>query len=130
MSDDGVTRQNNTNTTTGGRKASDGAEPPKSFQGDLTHLPDALAPLITIPHWVLWRWQKTPKGKWTKVPYQPNGENAKNNNPQTWSSYETVIAAMKTFDGIGFCLLGRNFAAFDIDNCRNPDTGAIDPWAT
>jgi hypothetical protein len=102
---------------------------PKSLQGDLNHLSRGLAPLVALPNWVLWRWEK-PKDKWTKVPYQPNGVKARNNDPKTWSSYETVIAAMATgkFDGIGFCL--SNHAAFDIDNCRKPDTGEIDPWAT
>jgi hypothetical protein len=102
---------------------------PNSFQGDLYHLPPALAPLIALPHWVLWRWEK-PKDKWTKVPFQPNGRKAKNNDPKTWSSYEDVVAVMDKFDGIGFCLLGGNIAAFDIDHCRKPDTGEIDPWAT
>jgi Virulence-associated protein E len=112
-------------------EADDGAEHPKSIQGDLHNLPTALAPLIALPHWVLWRWEK-PKNKWTKTPYQPNGRKAKNNDPKTWNSYHTVIAALETgeFDGIGFCLLNGNIAAFDIDHCRDPNTGAIDPWAT
>ena len=107
-------------------------EKPTSFQGDLQHLPTALAPLVALPHWVLWRWTKTEKGKWTKVPYQPNGWKAKNNDPATWSSYDVVISAQGTgkFDGIGFCLFNGNIAAFDIDDCRNADTGVIDSWAT
>jgi hypothetical protein len=109
------------------RKA--GAEHPKSIQGDLRHLPAALAPLIDLPHWVLWRWEKS-KTKFTKVPYQPNGRKAKNNDPATWTSYNSVIAAVAKFDGIGFCLLGGNISAFDIDHCRDPNTGAIDAWAT
>jgi hypothetical protein len=104
---------------------------PTSFQGDLNHLPRELAPLVALPHWGLWRWEK-PKDKWTKVPYQPNGDKAKNNDPKTWNNYDSVIAALATgkFDGIGFCLLNGNIAAFDIDNCRNPETGEIDPWAS
>ena len=101
---------------------------PKSLIGDLHHLPKALAPLVALPHWVLWRWEKTKDG-FTKVPYQPNGYKAKNNDPKTWSSYEVVIAAVAKFDGIGFCLLGGNIAAFDIDHCRDPTTGVIDSWA-
>jgi hypothetical protein len=80
---------------------------------------------------VLWCWEPV-KNDWTKVPYQPNGSRAKNNDPKTWSSYDVVIAALSTgnFDGIGFCLLGGNIVAFDIDHCRNAETGVIDPWAT
>jgi hypothetical protein len=107
---------------------------PKTVCGDLHHLPAALAPLIARPHWVLWRWERaknkrTKEPKWTKVPYQPNGSRAKNNDPKTWNSYDTVMCAVANFDGIGFCL-GDDIAAFDIDHCRNPDTGAIDPWAS
>ena len=45
---------------------------PQIISGDLHNLPAAFAPLIALPHWVIWRLQK-PKDKWTKVPYQPNG---------------------------------------------------------
>src|SRR5262245_45888914 len=88
------------------KKAALNSERPKSIQGDLRHLPSSLAPLIALPHWVLWRWEKA-KDKFTKVPYQPNGRKARNNDPATWSSYNGVIAAMAKpepkFDGIGFC---------------------------
>jgi predicted P-loop ATPase len=89
--------------------------------------------LIALSNWVLWRWEtvkdKKGKEKWTKVPYQPNGSNAKNNDREAWCSYEVAIAAYETgkFDGIGFCLLGM--AAFDIDHCRDASSGEIDPWA-
>jgi hypothetical protein len=105
------------------------AERPNSVQGDLHHLPTALAPLVALPHWVLWRWEKTKEGKWTKIPYQPNGRKAKNNNPNTWNSYDIVIAAVAKFDGIGFCLFGGDIVASDIDHCRDAKTGDIDPWA-
>jgi len=101
---------------------------PQTICGDLHHLPPALAPLIERPHWVLWRWEIA-KDKWTKVPYQPNGSKARNNDAKTWNDYDTVMRAVSNFDGIGFCL-GDDIAAFDIDHCRDPNTGAIDPWAS
>jgi hypothetical protein len=101
---------------------------PETFCGDLRNLPNALASLIKHPHWVLWRWEK-PKDKWTKVPYQPNGWKAKNNDPKTWNSYDVVLKAAPDFDGIGFCLFNSDIAAFDIDHCRDPKTGVLDPWA-
>jgi hypothetical protein len=100
---------------------------PQTLCGDLHHLPAALAPLIGRPQWVLWRWEIA-GDKPTKVPYQPDGRKARNNDPKTWNSYDTVMHAAANFDGIGFCL-GDDIAAFDIDHCRDPDTGAIDPWA-
>ena len=94
-------------------------------------LPKALAPLIALPHWVIWRWETTKGGKRTKVPYQaarPNGK-ATSTDPRTWSDFANAAAAGKNADGIGFCLLNSGYGAFDIDDCRDPASGAIDPWA-
>jgi hypothetical protein len=107
-------------------------EKPQTLCGDLHHLPAALAPLIELPHWVLWRFELV-DGKWTKVPYQANGRKAKNNDPKTWNSYDVVIKAVANgdgkYDGIGFNHLSSNIAAFDIDHCRDPNSGTLDPWA-
>ena len=107
---------------------------PTTYNGDLRSLPDALAPFTSLGHWVLWRWEKSKarngkEGKWTKVPYQANGTKASSTNPATWSTYADAIDAKEKFDGIGFCLFQSEFAAFDIDNCRDPTTGTLDPWA-
>ncbi len=105
------------------------SEKPQTIQGDLRNLPSAIAPLTKMRHWLLWQWEK-PKDKWTKPPYQPSGAHAKNNDPATWSTYDTVIGVLDKWDGIGFSLTETEYAAFDIDNCRDPATGVIDPWAT
>ena len=52
---------------------------------------------------------------------------AKNNDPATWASYETAVAAAKTADGIGFALLDTPYVAVDLDHCLDGDE--IDPWA-
>lgn len=95
-------------------------------------LPPVLAPLTALPRWVIWRWGKTKKGKPTKVPYQASFPNkyASSTAPKTWSDFATAVATEAQADGIGFCLLNSNLGAFDIDDCRDPETGAIDPWAT
>jgi hypothetical protein len=94
-------------------------------------LPTALAPLVALSHWVLWRWETTKKGKLTKVPYQAARPRSKadSTDPATWSDFATAAAAAASADGIGFCLLNSNYGAFDIDDCRDATTGAIDPWA-
>ena len=94
-------------------------------------LPAALAPLLALPHWVLWRYQQNEQGKPTKVPYQPQHpeRKASTKEPSHWDSHEVAVEAAAEFDGIGFVLTGTPFAAFDIDDCRDAETGKIDPWA-
>jgi hypothetical protein len=104
---------------------------PHTLKGDLAHLPDALAPLTALPHWVLWRLELR-KGNWTKPPLTAAGRRAKNNDPTTWSPYQAALAAVQNdngFDGIGFALLGAPFDVVDLDHCLDPATGQIDEWA-
>src|SRR6516162_7626610 len=79
------------------------SDKPRTYNGNLKNLPPALEPLTALPYWVLWRWEKR-KGKWTKPPYQPNGQKAKSDDPATWSTYDEVIAVVDQYDGIGFML--------------------------
>jgi putative DNA primase/helicase len=94
-------------------------------------LPAALKPLIDLNRWVVWRWEVTKKGKPTKVPYQAHHPERKASTkaPETWAPY-AVAAKVRDVDGIGFVLTDTEFAAFDIDDCRNASTGEIHPWAT
>ncbi len=120
---------------------------PIPIQKDLRHLPSALEPLTQRPNWVLWRFEKAKDKegkevkdengnvKWTKVPYRPNGNKARTTDDSTWSTYGSVIKALYStyddeegFDGIGICL-DNDLAAFDVDDCRDPNTGIIKPWA-
>jgi hypothetical protein len=109
---------------------------PRTFNGDLSHLPHALLPLTRMEHWVLWCWQaRTSKGqvKWTKPPYQIGNPKrlAKSNQPSTWGSYEDAvpIVAAGNSDGIGFQLNGSHIAAVDLDHVRDMATGEITPRA-
>ena len=93
-------------------------------------LPDVLAPLKAMSHWVIWKWEEK-NGKRTKVPYQaakPNRK-AKTTDPRTWSDYATAVAAEHLADGIGFCLQDSAIASFDLDKCRNPETCELHRWA-
>lgn len=75
--------------------------------------------LRNLPQWILWRYE-TRKGKVTKVPYQPNGEEAMSNNPRTWSTFATAVKFYleQNFDGIGFVFSRRdNYIGIDIDDC-------------
>ena len=64
------------------------ANKPHTLKGDLAHLPAALAPLVALDHWLLWRWEFR-RGNWTKPPYTTSGSRAKNNDPNC--EYRTMF---------------------------------------
>jgi primase-polymerase (primpol)-like protein len=83
---------------------------PRTFNGDLTVLPNALIPLSQKDQWVAWLWTKIDSGKWTKPPLQARFPNrhAKNNDPATWFSHAEAAHAVQEglSHGIGFVLTG------------------------
>src|SRR5262245_27990652 len=91
-------------------------------------LPRVLARLRRKKRWVVWRLDE--KGK--KPPLQALRPNiyAKVNDPETWASYDDAVAAVTAghADGIGY-VIDNEIAAIDLDNCRDPATGRLDPWA-
>lgn len=100
------------------------------YTGQTKTLPAPLASLIEQPHWVVWKWEATKTGKPTKVPYQARNPQIKaaSDNPATWATSAEAIATVGV-DGVGFVLTDTDIAAFDIDNCRDPTTSVIYPWA-
>jgi putative DNA primase/helicase len=105
-----------------------------------THAPNPLTPpkpeTSAIPHamlqerrWVCWRYAQR-DGKWTKVPCQPDGRPAKSDDPATWTTWERTSDAANRYGalGVGF-MLGGGWIGIDLDHCRDPQTGAIEPWA-
>jgi hypothetical protein len=94
-------------------------------------LPPALATLVTQPRWVCWKWEWR-KNKWTKPPIQPgNGQYARNNDPTTWGTFEEAVKRVVAggADGIGYCLLGVEIGAADLDHCRDRTSGVVTAWA-
>jgi hypothetical protein len=110
---------------------------PKTYNGDLSHLPQALLPLTQEMRWLIWRWEerttKDGEVKLTKPPFQSRypERHARSDDATTWGSYSDAVAAVQSgvADGIGFALLGANISAIDLDHCRDPETGAIAQWA-
>jgi hypothetical protein len=97
---------------------------------------------LTIPRklrahkqWVCWR-ERTKHGKPTKVPISPRtGRIASVSNRSSWDTiskaYQRFSKNRQSIRGVGFVLTSRDaFAAIDLDDCRDPKTGNIDPWAT
>jgi len=99
--------------------------------GTFLQLPAALQEYADQRVWVLWKYKKLKSGKYTKPPYQPNDKKAKPNDPSTWVTFAEALAAYERggFDGIGICLLNIDLGGFDCDDCRNAETGALEPAA-
>ncbi len=91
------------------------------------------AELRERPQWVLWK--KVTRGdKPTKIPYQISGAPASSTNPSTWTTFNAVVNAAKLYpkmySGLGYVFAKDDpYVGIDIDNCRNPETGEIQPWA-
>lgn len=88
--------------------------------------------LTKLPRWLVWRWEQR-DGRWTKPPYRPGGRShAKSTDPTTWTDFPTVLSAYQAdgWHGIGLALAtDDDLAGIDLDHCRDPQTGEIEPWA-
>jgi len=88
------------------------------------NIPEALKGL---PQWVCWKYawkegKEDKPGKWTKPPFEPNGNFAKSTDSKTYSEFGEALAAYQEeesgFDGIGFVLTPIDpFVGIDIDHC-------------
>jgi putative DNA primase/helicase len=89
----------------------------------------AIAELMELPHWVVWRYE-SPGGKTTKVPYSAEtGRHASSTNRATWSSYSVAEAAGPDYDGLGFVVTSTPYLGVDLDHCLDPDKRTLAPWA-
>ncbi|MFD6443368.1 hypothetical protein ACFWDG_27225, partial [Peribacillus sp. NPDC060186] len=102
-----------------------------------TDLPDipAIQRLKSRPQWVSWKYVQRgdANAKPTKPLYQPaSGMPASHSNPSHWASYDAAVArsVRSHMNGVGYVLSADDdLTGFDLDNCRDPDTGDIEPWA-
>jgi hypothetical protein len=85
-----------------------------------------------LEQWVCWRYEER-NGERTKVPYSPlRAKRADSTNPATWTHYTQAVAAYREhcYDGIGFVFTEEDpFCGVDLDGCRDPETGQLEPWA-
>lgn len=105
-----------------------GSEPgqrPTSPLVQFDHIPLSLK---EIPRWVLWRYEQTDQGKWTKVPCRASGRGkASSTDPVSWvpfapvrETYERSRGATRPYDGIGFVLAAEDdLVGIDLDHCLN-----------
>ena len=129
------------------------ANKPEHLDVDPENVP---ATLREHEKWVCWRYEQR-DGKWTKPPIKPydertgmkqcldvdddrNGEiegdhpYAASTGKHTWRSCKTALEYHERedtdTDGIGFVITsGDLYAGADLDNCRDPETGDLEPWA-
>ena len=110
------------------------ARPPKPVP--LPVIPEQIpAELKALDQWLIWRYFYKPDlGYWDKPPLDANksGNAAKSTDPKTWATFEKALSSYQLgkFDGIGLALTEKNgIVGFDLDDCRDPETGEIAPWA-
>jgi len=82
--------------------------------------------------WVAWRIEVR-EGKPTKVPVDPHtGTYGSCSDPTTWGTFEHATRCFEigNHDGVGFVFSASDpFAGIDLDKCRDPEKGVIEPWA-
>ncbi len=83
--------------------------------------------------WVCWKYIDR-DGKQTKPPINAKtGRKASSTDPATWATFDQAIAACDRYPdlaGVGFVFAPDDpFAGIDLDNCLDPTTGEIKPWA-
>src|SRR5712691_3942120 len=91
---------------------------------------DKLPVALTVrPQWVVWAYLYV-NGRWTKVPFQPDGTWASSTDATTWARFEDAQCAYFAecaereipFDGVGFVLsVDDPFTGFDFDHSLDAD---------
>ena len=92
--------------------------------------------LHAFDHFLLWDWELR-QGRdgpiWTKPPLKVTGKgHAKSTDAGGWGSFRSVVNAcrLRKLPGFGFALTEDDpFCFGDLDDCRDPETGAIVAWA-
>jgi primase-polymerase (primpol)-like protein len=114
---------------------------------DLARIPPVLT---TVPQWILWRWEDlidstTGEIKANKTPINPlTLGHASSTNARTWATFTHCVATLEPTlarwghmvpagyhgGGLGFVFTPEDpYVGIDLDQCRNPETGMIEPWA-
>ena len=106
-----------------------GAGPPVTLPVEAAGIPDDVR---ALPQFVVWAWAYRDQ-RWCKPPLRADGLGcAASNDARTWASCDEALAAYqrRNLDGIGFAIASDDsFFFIDVDDCRDPQTGDVDPWA-
>ncbi|MFM9535725.1 phage/plasmid primase, P4 family [Lysinibacillus sp. IITD104] len=88
--------------------------------------------LRLLPQWILWKAEEK-GGRYTKIPFQVDGNEARSNDRRTWSTFATAAKfyTESNADGIGFVFSRQDrFIGIDIDKCVTysaDDTEKVNP---
>lgn len=88
--------------------------------------------LRILPQWILWRAEEK-SSRYTKIPYQVDGNEARSNDRRTWSTFATAAKfyTESNADGIGFVFSRQDsYVGIDIDKCVTyaaDDTKKVNP---
>jgi primase-polymerase (primpol)-like protein len=98
-------------------------------------------PIVTLPalhelaqrqQWVAWQ-SETRSGRPTKVPFSPRAAGHANvTDPTDWVSYREARGFQREngLPGVGYVFSRDDpYTGVDLDNCREPNTGTLKPWA-
>lgn len=85
------------------------------------------ASLKDLPIWALWKLERDPKGRPTKVPYSPHYDGrASSTNPQTWGTFGEAVRKFESrpdyYNGVSL-IISKNYGLvfIDIDHCIDGD---------
>jgi hypothetical protein len=106
-----------------------------SSTSNLVNVPQVLKDL---PNWVQWKLTPNESGELGKVPFVAGtnfAKHAASTRSATWSTFEEAIKniELSSSQGVGFVIHGpaveAGLVGFDLDGCRNPQTGDVTEWA-
>lgn len=74
--------------------------------------------LRLLPQWICWRYEDIGAAKPTKIPYNARtGKLAATDDPFSWSSFDTAVAASSNYSGIGFVFTRNDpYCFIDLDD--------------
>lgn len=87
------------------------------------------------PQWFCWKYKLRDKDQFSKVPINPRtGREGKPNDPTTCGTFDQAWTLYNNNDadinGVGFLFTpDEDFAGVDLDDCRDLETGTLEPWA-
>lgn len=95
------------------------------------------APLKQWPNWVVWK-EEIRNGEPTKPPIDVRtSKKAKSDDENTWTNFDNALDHYNEHKNNGIRGIGLQFGepgstslvGWDLDHCRDPETGEIQPWA-